>query len=104
MFTEQRPSLSQDLILIPILARKKRAHNITFEVGGVQEKNSTFVIKKVLTMEKVWAFERRTRDYCRLYGSIAMQIESHVIKREDVDYSMLEKQRSFTKPTEILRK
>ncbi len=53
--------------------------------------------KNVLTMEKVWAYERRTRDYCRLYSFLDMQVESHVIKREDVHYSMLEKQRKLYK-------
>jgi hypothetical protein len=26
--------------------------------------------KEVLTMERIWAYERRTRDYCRLYTEV----------------------------------
>ncbi len=51
--------------------------------------------KDVLTMAKVGLYERRTRDYCRLYTFIDKQVESNEIKREDVDYSMLEKQRKI---------
>ncbi len=48
-------------------------------------------------MEKVWSYERRTRDYCRLYTFMDEQVEAKVIKREDIDYSMLENNRKIYK-------
>ena len=52
---------------------------------------------KVLTMERIWAYERRTRDYCRLYTEIDQKVSNQEIKREDVDYTMLEKHRKLFK-------
>ncbi len=51
----------------------------------------------VLTMERIWAYERRTRDYCRLYTEIDEKVANNIIKREDVHYGMLEKQRKIYK-------
>ncbi len=56
-------------------------------------------------MEKIWTYDRRTRqektlvtrDYCCLYTFLDAQVEAKVFKREDIDYSMLENHRKIYK-------
>ena len=45
----------------------------------------------VLPISRCWKFERKTRDYRRLYRDVAIQIEKGEMKLEDVTYKALEK-------------
>jgi hypothetical protein len=44
-----------------------------------------------ITLDRVWRYERKTRDYRRMYADIAQQIENGTLKKELVSYTMLEK-------------
>jgi hypothetical protein len=45
---------------------------------------------KVVTLERVWKYERKTRDYRRMYVDIAKKVELGKIKSEDINYNFLE--------------
>ena len=44
----------------------------------------------VLPISRCWKFERKTRDYRRLYRDVAIQIEKGEMKLEEVTYKALE--------------
>jgi hypothetical protein len=52
---------------------------------------------KTLTIQRVWKYARRTRDYCRIYYDLENFISQNTINRDDVTYNMLEKQRKVYK-------
>ena len=41
---------------------------------------------KVVTLERVWKYERKTRDYRRMYVDVAKKVELGKIKSEDTLY------------------
>ena len=45
----------------------------------------------ILPISRCWKFERKTRDYRRLYRDVTIQIEKGEMKLEEVTYKALEK-------------
>ena len=70
-------------------------HTKTVKMNEFKDRVLAALSKEVLTMERIWAYERRTRDYCRLYSEVDEKVAQKIIKREDIDYTMLEKQRKI---------
>ena len=45
----------------------------------------------VLPIERIWKFERRSRDYRRMYRDVAKEIAEGIIHQKDISYEGLEK-------------
>ena len=65
------------------------------EVNGWNIENSMSEI--VLPISRCWKFERKTRDYRRLYRDVAIQIKKGEMKLEDVTYKALRRCRRHTR-------
>ena len=40
----------------------------------------------VLPIERIWKFERRSRDYRRMYRDVAKEIVDGIINQKDISY------------------
>ena len=58
--------------------------------------------KEYLTMSRVWKYQRRTRDYMRMYIQLANKISVDGAVKESINQVMLEKSRKDLKKTRTL--
>lgn len=52
---------------------------------------------RIVDLESVWKFERRTRDYRRMYEELRTKTRDGNIKQEDVSFQLLESMRKVYK-------
>jgi hypothetical protein len=55
------------------------------------------LIPECLPIERVWKFERKARDYRRMYVKLAESIRLGTFSKDDVNYASLERMRSKQK-------
>ena len=75
--------------MIMNLQRKAGGSHYRKDLHRNIEENSLSEI--VLPISRCWKFERKTRDYRRLYSDVTIQIEKGEMKLEEVTYKALEK-------------
>ena len=75
--------------MIMNLQRKAGGSHYRKDLHRNIEENSLSEI--VLPISRCWKFERKTRDYRRLYRDVTIQIEKGKVKLEEVTYKALEK-------------
>ena len=58
--------------------------------GKSTEQKIREILDESLPIERVWKFERKARDYRRMYLALEIQIQAKTIKQEDINYGALE--------------
>jgi len=78
----------------------RRENNTISTVNGHKEPTETRlrrIIREHLPIERIWKYERRTRDYRRMYFRLAEFTDSGRVKLEEVHYEFLEDMRKQQK-------
>ena len=55
-----------------------------------QQATYLYQYQNVLPIERIWKFERRSRDYCRMYKDVSKDIADGIINQRDISYAGLE--------------
>ena len=71
--------------------RENAKCNLSVRKGGRStEQKIRDILDESLPLARCWKFERKTRDYRRMYLDLEEQLKSKTIKKEDINYRALE--------------